>query len=675
MIEESSHPPINLRDDLRALAELLHQSSFGTEATRSLRDRSPWRTAEQAQSSPIELDLTTLVVATRPATDVDVEARYQRILSLCQIPISVVEAAARARLPLQVVTVLLSDLINQRLILFRSPVTPTAESSSHHVLQGVLAGLNKIRQDSGTELADDASTVSGVDERETSKPITETGDANLEQALATSGFFRLPVRWQEVLWWTDVEGLSPTDAAPILGLTPNGVAALAYRARQSLTQSYTWARLDHDAQQRTEGQEPGGHDQPFGALLRRLRLAAGMSLSELARRIHYSKAQLSKIEYGYTLPTLMFAKMCDRELDTGGMLARALPPQPARIEIAKPDEVWVLGLDESGSLHFTALPRRQVLAGATALLGYAVSRRDRTDIDDRTLATLRASFEHHRTLGTIASPEVLLGPVIAHVHTLRTLAADNPEPMRSELQLLAARVAEYAGWLCQEIGRETDALRWLDRAVTLAAGRDPQLANFAQFRHAEIALNRHNPLQTIELARRAQQNTAAGPRILGLAASCEAQGHALTGDVRGYEEAMDRADNLLAVRDEADSPILGSASVPNEVSLVRGWSLYDLGRPGAAAELLDTQLAVLPSSARRARARFGIRRALAHAANGAIDQACVAAVEVLPDVVQVGSVTCRLDLRELSRALSRWSTAPAVRDLQQKLITVLDAQS
>lgn len=413
----------------------------------------------------------------------------------------------------------------------------------------------------------------------------------------------------------------------------------------------------------------------FGALLRNCRQNAGMSLSELARRIHYSKAQLSKIENGHKRPNLMFAKLCDRELGTDGVLAAAVPPEPSRAEAAKPDEVWVLGLDETGGFHFAELPRRQVLAGAGALLGYAVTRNALPVIDGQTFAALRASFDQYRVLGTMTSPTVVLGQVIAHVNTLRTLAPHNPEPMRSELLLLAARVAEYAGWMSQEAGREADALRWTDRAVEFAADRDPHFASFALFRKAEIALYRHDPLQTIELARRAQQDTGAGPRILGLAARCEAQGHALAGDLRGYEEALDRAASLLAVRVNYDGPVLGSASVPDETALARGWALYELGRPAAAAELLDQHLGAIPISARRVRARFGVRRALAYAQHGDIEQACLAAHEVLPDAAQVDSATIRLDLLELSRTLGRWHTHHAVRDLRGALVTMLSGHT
>jgi hypothetical protein len=394
-------------------------------------------------------------------------------------------------------------------------------------------------------------------------------------------------------------------------------------------------------------------------------------LSTLAVRINYSKSQISKIENGLKPPAPMFAKLCDRELDTGGALAALLPAQGTRLTEAAPSEdLWVLELEEDGGMRFAELPRRQVLAGAAAL---AFTRPARPATDTRAVEMLRASFDQLRKLGTIARPSAVLTPVIAHVHTLRSLATDNREPVRSELLLLAARVAEYAGWMSQEAGRDAEAVQWTERAVRLAAGRDQHLASFVLFRYAEMAMYQHNPLRTIELARRAQQDTTAPPRILGLAARCEAQGHALAGDVASCERALDRAAELLSTRQPTTTPILGSASVPDEIALVRGWSLYDLGRPRVAAELLDQHLGTIPPGASRARARFGVRRALAHAQHGDIDQACVAAREVLADVVQVDSATVRLDLKDLARTLQRYHGHHAVAELHPELVTALHA--
>lgn len=62
--------------------------------------------------------------------------------------------------------------------------------------------------------------------------------AKFESTAVAQAFRSLPERWQEVLWYVDIEGLKPAAASPLLGLTPNGVSALALRAREGLRQAY-----------------------------------------------------------------------------------------------------------------------------------------------------------------------------------------------------------------------------------------------------------------------------------------------------------------------------------------------------------------------------------------------------------------------------------------------------
>jgi hypothetical protein len=100
-------------------------------------------TGGRTRSSTLGLDLITLVVAMRTADEVDLQHEYARVLRSCQQPISVVEVAAEVDLPLQVVKVVLSDLITQRLVIFRS-ANPVHEPPSRHVLQAVLDGIRRL---------------------------------------------------------------------------------------------------------------------------------------------------------------------------------------------------------------------------------------------------------------------------------------------------------------------------------------------------------------------------------------------------------------------------------------------------------------------------------------------------------------------------------------------------
>jgi RNA polymerase sigma factor (sigma-70 family) len=74
-------------------------------------------------------------------------------------------------------------------------------------------------------------------------PFADPAVEGLERSMIARAFASLPERWQAVLWHTEIEGERPAEVASLLGLTPNGVAALAYRAREGLRQAYLQMHL------------------------------------------------------------------------------------------------------------------------------------------------------------------------------------------------------------------------------------------------------------------------------------------------------------------------------------------------------------------------------------------------------------------------------------------------
>ena len=73
---------------------------------------------------------------------------------------------------------------------------------------------------------------------ELSGALVDVENDREECAFATAAFAALPPRWRQVLWHIEVEGRSTSEVASLLGLAPNAVAALAYRAREGLRQEY-----------------------------------------------------------------------------------------------------------------------------------------------------------------------------------------------------------------------------------------------------------------------------------------------------------------------------------------------------------------------------------------------------------------------------------------------------
>jgi RNA polymerase sigma factor (sigma-70 family) len=69
--------------------------------------------------------------------------------------------------------------------------------------------------------------------------------AGFERSVIAKAYVDLPERWREVLWYVLVDDLKPAQVAPVLGLSPNGVSALLYRAKEALRAGYLQQHLTH----------------------------------------------------------------------------------------------------------------------------------------------------------------------------------------------------------------------------------------------------------------------------------------------------------------------------------------------------------------------------------------------------------------------------------------------
>ena len=100
--------------------------------------------------------------------------------------------------------------------------------------------LRRLAADQGDRPADES-----IDE--VPEPINEAAVAGelamADREIITRAFEDLPDRWQAVLWHTAVEGRQPRELAGVLGVTANAAAAMSYRAREKLRQSYLQAHL------------------------------------------------------------------------------------------------------------------------------------------------------------------------------------------------------------------------------------------------------------------------------------------------------------------------------------------------------------------------------------------------------------------------------------------------
>src|SRR5262245_14752441 len=97
--------------------------------------------------------------------------------------------------------------------------------------------IDRVRADDRLQPTDD------LEPFDPGTPFQDPALDDFERAATARAFASLPERWHLVLWHTEVEGEKPADIAPLLGMTANSVAALAYRAREGLRQAYLRSHL------------------------------------------------------------------------------------------------------------------------------------------------------------------------------------------------------------------------------------------------------------------------------------------------------------------------------------------------------------------------------------------------------------------------------------------------
>lgn len=101
-------------------------------------------TRGRTRSARHDLNMITLVIASADGHPV-MEPEYTEILRICQQPLSIAELSAMLGLPLAVIKILVADLIEGGLLIFRSPPSSTnTETPDMKTLQAVLDGIRRL---------------------------------------------------------------------------------------------------------------------------------------------------------------------------------------------------------------------------------------------------------------------------------------------------------------------------------------------------------------------------------------------------------------------------------------------------------------------------------------------------------------------------------------------------
>ncbi|WP_328854847.1 hypothetical protein OHB01_01720 [Microbispora hainanensis] len=303
-------------------------------------------------------------------------------------------------------------------------------------------------------------------------------------------------------------------------------------------------------------------------------------------------------------------------------------PDPGHVELLS----RVFGMDEadlfvgpsSGTVlwhHLTGIPLMPGLFSEEEeeRVGRAVERPWRAD------AATAGYFE--RMLDACAAPYArpadlvaALRPVFAGIEAFRRDAGSS---VRGALVALAARDAELISGMGHEAGDAPGARAWSDRAIREARETgDPLTEAFALVQRAGL-VDAAEPGEIVAAAVAARERAGVPAEVGTLSRRHEAQAHALAGEIEPCHRCLEEC--------EAGAELCAGC-------------LVDLGRPGGAIEILESEP---PLSVPAYLAAYGLaRRAHAYAEAHERDQAADLARQALALARRTGAARA---LRELGR--------------------------
>lgn len=280
-------------------------------------------------------------------------------------------------------------------------------------------------------------------------------------------------------------------------------------------------------------------------------------------------------------------------------------------------------------------------------------------------------FEHqlveHVRLDNITGPSYVVDTVASQLRQVEQLA----EHGSPEMTRLAARFAEFSGWLLQDSGDPAEALRVTERSVDLAhAASDVELATYNLMRKSNVLSSVGNRRLAATTAKQAL--SAATEHFPELVPVCLRQ-HALANAQRGDEHsARDAIERALALtnpgvgRAPAMSPYCTTSYVQMEAALC----LLTLRQPAAAEQACAEALATWPAELVRDRGLCLVRRAVALAELHEVDEACRAALLAIEGVRSAPSGRAVHMLRLVGSRLRPFNRSPRVRELVEALAGV-----
>ena len=286
---------------------------------------------------------------------------------------------------------------------------------------------------------------------------------------------------------------------------------------------------------------------------------------------------------------------------------------------------------------------------------------------DALLITLR----QNAVIDNLTGSHALLPVAVQQMGFIDQVLAGSQGHGRFRLLGVAARFAEYTGWLHQECGDLAAALRWSDTALELAeqAG-DSALSCYIRMRKSYIATDAGRPDLAIAFAGQVVDSGPLSPRLKAFVLRQRAQGYALAGDYDGCARSLDRAFGF-ASDTSGDGADLVPYCTPSYIEMEAAQCWITLGRPAKALSTLRKGLGGWRPNFRRDLGLCLARLSAAHAGIGEPDQALDVARRSLPIAADTRSHRTLLQLRQATDLMVAGGAVEQAEQLRQAMAAAL----
>ena len=203
---------------------------------------------------------------------------------------------------------------------------------------------------------------------------TTSDDAHmrkLDRDLTTEAFRALPERWQQALWYSEVEDMSVKECAQLFGINPPAMAMLTFRAREGLRDAWIQAHIasaDPGTEHEWTVERLGAHARERLTKRETLRLEVHLKECESCSNIAHEARSVASRLASCLLPPLIGAGAAVaylKEVGAGTTTASA-------ISSGSTAAAGAYGFSSMSALH-ASLNQLQVIVGSSAAISLAIA--------------------------------------------------------------------------------------------------------------------------------------------------------------------------------------------------------------------------------------------------------------------------------------------------------------